>query len=401
MKNIKNKIKQIKLLIQNLMYEFHPDFIKYKKSFLNNQEPIRLLEKRLSVDVLNKQYIIKRTKGINFVSPAEGHFYINRREVICDNKGQFFRLMSRERKKCSKLIKNMSLYSAGFFIEFRTDASEIWIEAHYLKHMQLTNMSVKGISGLDVYILNSSNQWDYFCNLEPNGLSSMKIIRNIQFSSTGTKSVRIYLPSYASIRSVYIGFLNKTIIYPHLHNQTKPIIFYGSSITQGCAAAHVGENYVNKLSRKLGLDQINYGFSESAFGEPEIAKMIANFESSGIVIEYDHNANIETLKRTHYNFYRIIREKRKDVPIILVSRLSGGLSITQKEAEHRFEIISRTYSLAKEIGDNRIYLVNGNKLLENENKKLYFADDRHPNSKGMTVICEALADIMRRIDSET
>lgn len=398
MNKMKNKIEQIKLLIQNLIYGFHPNLIKYKKSFLSEKESVQSAEISCLVDSFAKQYVIKKTKDVKFVSPAESHFYVNRRATIINNKGQFFRLTSSEQKKCSKLIKRMSLYSAGLYVEFRTDANEFWIEVHYLKYMQLTNMSVKGISGLDVYIFSPNvNKWDYVDTIEPNGLNTKKMLGHIKLDITGEKLIRIYLSSYASIRSLYLGFLSETMIHPHLHRKTKPIVFYGSSITQGCAADHVGDNYVNKVSRTLGFDEINYGFSESAFGEPEIAQMIADIESSGIVIEYDHNATVETLKKTHYNFYRIIREKRRDVPIVLISRLSGGLSVSQEEAIIRFEIIKNTYNLAKKAGDNKIYLVNGNQLLENETKKLYFADDRHPNRKGMDIIYEAVVDAIGRI----
>lgn len=397
---MKNIIFRSFLLLQNFIYYYNRVFTKYRKTFfLGAKLKEQSTDSCCLIDNIENDYILKKNNEVIYVSPAEQHFYINARDVICDNRGQFFRLTKKERKRCRKSIKRKSLYSSGYFIEFRINVNEFWIEVNYLWHMQLTNMTVGGISGLDVFI-KLVDEWKYVDTIKPANLYTKKVTRRIKLGYPDIKTVRIYLPNYASVRAIYLGFMTETIIYPHQHKYAKPIIFYGSSITQGCAAEHVGDNYVNKVSRKLGIDPINYGFSESAFGEPEIAHIIANIDSFAIIIEYDHNATIGELKKTHYNFYKIIRKKQKTVPIILISRLSGGLSISQEESNIRFEIINQTYQRAKALGDNNILIVNGNNLLEDENKLPYFADDRHPNSKGMEVIYYAILEALGRLYEE-
>ena len=75
------------------------------------------------------------------------------------------------------------------------------------------------------------------------------------------------------------------------------------------------------LSRALDCDYINLCFSGSARGEQSVAAYIGSLDMSVFVLDYDHNApDSDHLRRTHYNFYRTVREKRPDTPVIMVSK---------------------------------------------------------------------------------
>ena len=84
----------------------------------------------------------------------------------------------------------------------------------------------------------------------------------------------------------------------------KPIVFYGSSITEGGCASRVTNAYPALLSKWLNADYINLGFSGSAKGEIPVAEFIAEQSMSAFVYDYDHNApNPEHLAATHEAFF--------------------------------------------------------------------------------------------------
>ena len=53
---------------------------------------------------------------------------------------------------------------------------------------------------------------------------------------------------------------------------SKPVVFYGTSITQGGCASRPGMSYTAIVGRKLNLDFVNQGFSGNGLGEPEVAR---------------------------------------------------------------------------------------------------------------------------------
>ena len=49
---------------------------------------------------------------------------------------------------------------------------------------------------------------------------------------------------------------------------SKPLVFYGTSITQGGCASRSGMSYQAILGRMLNADFVNLGFSGNGLGEP-------------------------------------------------------------------------------------------------------------------------------------
>lgn len=67
---------------------------------------------------------------------------------------------------------------------------------------------------------------------------------------------------------MYVGVSSDAIIKaaPSYKNK-KPLLFYGSSITQGACVSRPGNDYVSILARKLNSDYINLGFSGNGNAE--------------------------------------------------------------------------------------------------------------------------------------
>lgn len=63
---------------------------------------------------------------------------------------------------------------------------------------------------------------------------------------------------------------------------------------------------------------------------------------SCFVMDYDHNApTLEHLIETHEPFFKIIREKRPNLPVVMVSRPSSGwLSVEAEEMRRALGLVT-------------------------------------------------------------
>lgn len=285
----------------------------------------------------------------------------------------------------AKSIKKNALFPAGRKFSFNTDSKLLSVKIIYGKIAILSNMSIEFASATDIRIKSKRGNLYYtVCTDSP-----CKVIaeRDIWIPGNGECQVDIYLPSYAYISKMYIG-IEKSAKINIIKDKKKPLVFYGSSITQGCCASSPLKSYSRTVANYFGYPLLNFGFSESAKGEKNLINYIASFEASLFIIEYDHNADYELLSATHYRVYEIIRKTNTYTPIIFLSRFSGGLSITATEEEKRISVIKQTVVKARETGDRNVYFIPGKNVIVN--KSAYFVDDRHPNDKGMKVIADLI-----------
>ena len=156
---------------------------------------------------------------------------------------------------------------------------------------------------------------------------------------------------------------------PTPYKYSKPIVFYGSSITSGEASSRAATSYIALLSRWLDADYINFGFPGRARGDIEVAEYIKNIDMSVFVYDYDHNAETpEDLRRTHKPFFEVIRKQNPELPIIMMTRPCGDA----KDVAERRKIVYETYEGAKAAGDENVYFINGEEMFGTRGKaRLY------------------------------
>ena len=245
-------------------------------------------------------------------------------------------------------VWDLSKNSAGLSVRFNTNSSLIRIKWQVLNDANMNHMTETGIKGVDLYF-NNSGFWQYLGTGRP--YNKMKndqlIISNIP---TKMREYKLYLPLYDGIEELEIGIDSISVIEkPIIHTQ-KPIVFYGTSITQGGCASRPGMAHTNIISRKLGIDCINYGFSGNGRMESEIATLIADIDAYFYVIECMANVTIDQIKQNTIPLVNIIRDKRPRTPILFVENImfeSGYLDTSvnfelteeDKELKHQYNIM--------------------------------------------------------------
>jgi hypothetical protein len=204
--------------------------------------------------------------------------------------------------------------------------------------------------------------------------------------------ITINMPSYAGIKTMKIGIAKDAKI-SHAPDYTleKPIVFYGSSITNGAAASRPGMTYEARLSRELDANYINLGFGGLCKGEPQMAEYISGLDMSIFVMDYDHNAkSVEYLASTHEPFFKTVRKNHPDMPIVLISRPNYSPDVAE-----RFAVIKATYDNAKANGDENVYLIDGREFFGADNDLT--VDGIHPTDLGFYFMAKRISDELRPI----
>ena len=296
-------------------------------------------------------------------------------------------------KTVSLGVYELHTHTAGGRVRFKTNSPYVAIRTKMPKMTRMPHFAYTGSAGFDLYV--SENEERFAGAFVPPDSASQGYESIIYLEATKMREVTINFPLYSEIEELYIGLKKGSLIEePSPYNEEKPIVYYGSSITQGGCASRPGNSYQSIIARRFNWNYINLGFSGNAKAEPEVANYIKKLKMSVFVYDYDHNApSIEHLKSTHENMFLSIRKRNPLLPIIIMLRPKFYLSNTENQ---RFSVIKSTYDNAVSRGDKNTYLIDGKALmrLALDNGTV---DDCHPNDLGFMSMADAITEVLRVI----
>lgn len=331
-------------------------------------------------------------EGLRFFDIKEPPFVVH--GLIRDS-GRWTRIPDAVAATVSDSVRALARHTAGGRLRFRTDSPYIAIKALQPHLNLMDHMAPSGQFGFDVY-LGAGKDIRYNKTFRTSAYNECGFEAIIDLGLTETETVTVDFPLYYGVDELYIGLKDGSVIEPAPdYSIKKPIVYYGSSITQGGCASRAGTSYQGFISRWLDADYINLGFSGSARGEQEMAEYIAGLDMSAFVLDYDHNApSVEHLDATHEPFFKTIRKAHPNLPIIVVGRpLIHGFDNIPK----RFEIISRTVECARASGDKNVYLINGLELMT-ECGDEGTVDGTHPTDLGFFFMAKRIATELRKLN---
>ena len=287
-------------------------------------------------------------------------------------------------------VSELGKHTAGGRIRFRTDSPYIAYRAKLLFSGAMSHMPMTGSAGADL-VLNGWSCTTFRPDLETDeGYEGIFQIPDEAENLQGMKDVTLNMGLYNGITEGWIGIKAGSVLEAAKpYSIEKPIVFYGSSITQGGCASKPGNCFTALLARWLDADHRNLGFSGSGRGEQNIADYMASLEMSAFVMDYDHNApDAEHLKKTHYRLYKTVRDKQPDLPIVMVTKPDGELSPVTRKV--RRDVIYDTYLRAKAEGDEKVWFEDGVTLFGDEDRDLCTMDGCHPNDLGFYRMAKAI-----------
>ncbi|WP_353140568.1 SGNH/GDSL hydrolase family protein [Pseudopedobacter sp.] len=285
----------------------------------------------------------------------------------------FNRLPAKYEKIVRPAVWGLSKNSSGISIHFTTNSPVIAAKWKLMSYPRMSNMTPIAASGLDLYCL-VDGQWQYVNSGIPSGLNNEKTL--ISDMDTCYKEFLLNLPLYDGVENIEIGINpNFSISAPEniIYKINKPIVFYGTSITQGASASRPGMVYTSIISRKLSVETINLGFSGNGRFESSVGQALCEIDASLFVIDCTANSHPDTIKNNTVKLLQQIRECKPNTPILLVESIIREYSYFKKSDESTFgsrkyilaqnNELKKSFNEAKNIGIDNLYYLESDGLI--------------------------------------
>lgn len=309
-----------------------------------------------------------------------------------DEKKKLERLPIELREKLTNL-EFLGRRCPGARIGFRTDADTFTVRISLKTLSPDVGMSLYACQSASVMVGDRQNSVFAALINPPN--YDTKVFEKTVSKSSDMEEVTIWLLRNEEIENVEIIFPDNARVEEPTPYKYGKALYYGSSITEGGCCCNVTNGYNAILSRWLDLDYYNFGFSGRAEGEIEMADYINTIDMSLFILDYDHNApNVEHLRKTHEPFFKRIREKNPNLPILMLSK--PDFDYTSDSWERR-EVIKNTYNNAIKAGDKNVYFIDGETYFGEYDRHLCTIDRIHPNDLGFYRMANVILPTMKKM----
>ncbi|NLB55348.1 MAG: hypothetical protein GX811_06205, partial [Lentisphaerae bacterium] len=230
--------------------------------------------------------------------PERDLYWYDAKSLTVEGKGwddteEFFdRLPARSKEVVRDEVWTLSKHSAGISLHFSTDATSLAVRWDGCKAMH--HMPATGVSGLDLYVWHGK-KWRWLAV----GIAIKQINENQLFIDLPAKERKfiLYMPLYNSIHTVELGVPGGATIKASPPRRKKPIVFYGTSITQGGCASRPGMCYTGIIGRALNRPTINLGFSGNGRMDPEVVDLLCELDPAAYVLDTLPNMNADTVRQ--------------------------------------------------------------------------------------------------------
>ena len=303
---------------------------------------------------------------------------------------RFFRMPEDFAANFSDGMFSLNRCTSGGRVRFRTNSPFVAISIQLSRHEVMRHMAPSGSTGFDLYV-----DGRFFRAFLPSAGNMLKDYDRIEYIGNGEEhEILIHFPLYNRVEHVHIGVQeNAWVTEAKPYAVERPVVFYGSSITQGGCVSRPGIAYPAYISRWFNCDFVNLGFSGNAKGEQSMAEYVASLDPSVFVMDYDHNTpTYEHLVATHYAFYKRFRELRPTTPVVMVTAPDVRW---YPNLYARRDLIRRNYEAAVAAGDDRVFFVDGESLMGGDDWDSCTVDGSHPNDLGHYMMAKGIAPAVK------
>ena len=226
------------------------------------------------------------------------------------------RLPAKAREIVRTPVWLLSKHSSGITVHFSTNSPSLSVRWDGFSAMG--HMPASGVSGLDLYVRHE-NKWRWLATAVPSGAFN----ETQPFADLPEKSrdYMLYLPLYNTVHRIELGIPGKFEMRASPVRTKKPVVFYGTSITQGGCASRPGMCYAAILGRRLDNPVINLGFSGNGSMDPEVIDLLCELDPAVYVLDNLPNMEEKLINERAESAVRELRAARPGAHVVLVDTM--------------------------------------------------------------------------------
>lgn len=309
------------------------------------------------------------------------------------------RFPDRAQKVVRPSVWDLSQHSAGMVLRFVTDATSLsarWTLTS--PDLAMSHMPATGVSGLDLYV-KVSGRWRWLNTPQPTAQSNTAVL--VQGLVSAKREFLLYFPLYNGVSSVELGIPTVARLWSKRYEgeAARPLVFWGTSITQGACASRPGMVHTAILGRRLDRPVMNFGFSGNGRMESEVARLISEIDAAVYVIDCCPNLEGEQVRQRTGPLVAILREKHPDTPILLVEDRNYADAFLVSERKSRNDAnqdaLRDVYQQLRAQGVQHLFYLEGNHLLGTDGEDT--VDGSHPTDLGFVRQADAFESVLRPV----
>ena len=336
--------------------------------------------------------------ALRWIQPSSEQLEVDGLPWFRENGGELIRLPAKLKDTYRKPVWELAQSPSGGRIHFRTNSTALAIRLEYPEPPGMKNMHAFGQTGVDLYadgVYRGTAIDDR--DAKPGAMQEHTYYRD---QPRTDREITLYLPLYIPVKVIAIGLdAEARVVRARPYALKLPLVFYGTSITQGGCASRSGMSYQAILGRMLNADFVNLGFSWNGLGEPELARTVAEVDASCLVLDFaQNNPTVESLAQAYGPFIQTIRSKHQETPILVITPIYSAREAWSRDArlEGMRELIRKVAAERIAAGDRHLEILEGTDLI-GPSRGDGLVDGTHPNDLGFHWMAEGLASRLSKV----
>ena len=340
-----------------------------------------------------------KAQNIKFVDATELGIHGHTKQT---DKSPYYRFDHTPYEGFNETIIDHAKKCVGLYITFKTNSSQIAVTWENAPASTLDNMTGILQLGLDLYI-KSEGEWKFASvgrvyRVENPDRRTRTLIENLP---KGENEFILYLPIWCEMREVLIGVDKDAYIEGTPSPFRHKVIVHGSSLTHGASASRAGLTYPAILSRNLGIDFVNFGFSGECKMQPQFLEFLKSCEADAFIFDAFSNPSTKVIKERLEGFVAELVKAHPGKALIFLQgpTIYGYRFNTIKEAKRQVKketVEQMMKALEKQYKD--VYFLNVENVLGVDGT----IDNAHPTDLGFHRFVEAyqpkIAKILKKYD---
>ncbi len=314
---------------------------------------------------------------------------------------RFRRLPHKPAQPLPKAVNELANCTAGGQAAFATDSRVVWVRVWLPPGPLFDHVAATNVSGFDLYAGPPGRQ--RFCGVTRfSPLSNAYEACLYKADQARLQPFTLNFPLYRGVLQVAVGLERGARLQaPPPWLDPRPVVIYGTSITQGGCSMRPGTAFPSIISRRLNRPVINLGFSGAGCAEPEVAHTVADIRRPALfLIDCEANCALDTFESRLTEFIHILRCRHPVVPILVVSRNRFARDLYQAAGERArrkgLRIQRRIVARGRAAGDRRLYFLDGGGLLGPDFDECT-VDGVHATDLGFMRMADRLAPLVARL----